>query len=102
MGVLGIPILPGTGTITIGQNAVANALPAGTYEGIPVVAGQAYRVNIGAVNNTGILGPLGLLPISYPVTITGVTPGIVDQDQNLGLTVASGDVTIDKVGTFSQ
>jgi len=54
------------------------------------------------VNNTGLLGPLGLLPSAYRVTITGVTPGIVDQDQNLSLTLAGGDATIDKAGTFSS
>lgn len=87
-------------TLTIdGTNARVLALPAGTYNGQTVVAGQGYRIQI--VNAAAISNPNpAATTVGYPAAIVASTAGVVDLDEGNTLSLASGDRAVD-VSAFS-
>jgi len=88
-----------SGTLTIGGSAsTIAAQSAGTYDGVTVLAGQAYRVRL--LTDLTALSPASSL-VGFPATITQVTAGLVDIDEALTLSLATGDRAINAVTDFT-
>jgi len=86
-----------SGTVTIGQNAVAQYLAAGTYtidgKSVTVVANQLVQIQM-------ITGPTNFTPstassVAWPAKITQITNNVQDLDEQKSVDLAKGDGSAD-------